>query len=394
MLQKLLDHSPDLQRLVTEGYELEIRGAFALVHHIPYVNEKKEISYGTLVSPLTLSGDATKRPESHVIHFIGEQPCDKEGNKMTYLMHPNPPEDINLGEGIVINRSFSNKPANGYPDFYEKFVQYIKVISSPAISLDKNVTAQTYRTVTEEHVSVFQYEDSNSARASIGGISEKLKNQNIGIIGLGGSGSYVLDLVAKCPVQSIHLYDGDKFFQHNAFRAPGAATFDEIKQCDSKVHYFTRMYSKMHKNIIPHDMFVHEQNVAELDGLDFVFLCVDKGDVKKVVSEYLLHKGVPFVDSGIDVMNVDDTLLGQVRTTIVSPECRDGLATIDMSADERQDEAYRSNIQIAELNALSACMAVLKWKKYCGFYQAVRRYCVDVYSMNDGELFHESKESL
>lgn len=154
------------------------------------------------------------------------------------------------------------------------------------------------------------------------------------------------------------------------------------------------MYSKMHKNIIPHDMFVHEQNVAELDGLDFVFLCVDKGDVKKVVSEYLLHKGVPFVDSGIDVMNVDDTLLGQVRTTIVSPECRDGLATIDMSTDERQDEAYRSNIQIAELNALSACMAVLKWKKYCGFYQAVRTHCVDVYSMNDGELFHESKESL
>ena len=106
MLLKLLDHSPDLQRLVNEGYELEIRGAFALVHHIPYVNEKKEISYGTLVSPLTLSGDATKRPENHVIHFIGGQPCDKEGKQMTDLMHPNPPRDINLGENIVINRSF------------------------------------------------------------------------------------------------------------------------------------------------------------------------------------------------------------------------------------------------------------------------------------------------
>lgn len=131
--------------------------------------------------------------------------------------------------------------------------------------MDKNVTAQTYRPVIEDSTSVFQYEDSNSARASIGGISEKLKNQKIGIIGLGGSGSYVLDLVAKCPVQSIHLYDGDSFFQHNAFRAPGVAALDEIQQCNSKVQYFARMYSRMHKSIIPHDMFIHEQNVAELE---------------------------------------------------------------------------------------------------------------------------------
>ena len=34
MSQKLLDHSTDLQKLVEDGYELEIRGAFALVHHI------------------------------------------------------------------------------------------------------------------------------------------------------------------------------------------------------------------------------------------------------------------------------------------------------------------------------------------------------------------------
>jgi hypothetical protein len=33
----------------------------------------------------------------------------------------------------------------------------------------------------------------------------------------------VLDFTAKTHVKEIHLFDGDTFFQHNAFRAPGAA---------------------------------------------------------------------------------------------------------------------------------------------------------------------------
>lgn len=32
MLQRLLDHSTDLQQLQADGYELEVRGALALVH--------------------------------------------------------------------------------------------------------------------------------------------------------------------------------------------------------------------------------------------------------------------------------------------------------------------------------------------------------------------------
>jgi hypothetical protein len=32
------------------------------------------------------------------------------------------------------------------------------------------------------------------------------------------------------------------------------------------------------------------------------------------------------------------------------------------------DNEYARNIQIAELNALNAALAVIKWKKLCGFY--------------------------
>lgn len=67
------------------------------------------------------------------------------------------------------------------------------------------------------------------------------------IIGLGGTGGYVLDQVAKTPVREIHLFDGDTFDMHNAFRAPGAATESDFGK--PKVEYFKAMYSNMHKSI-------------------------------------------------------------------------------------------------------------------------------------------------
>lgn len=389
MSQKLLDHSLDLQRLVEEGYELELRGAYALVHHIPYVNQTANIAYGTLVSPLTLSGNTTVRPNTHVIYFIGEHPCDKTGNKMFCISHQT--ANIRLAEGLTVNHAFSNKPSGGYTNYYEKFVQYIKIISAPAVALDRTVTAQTYRNVMEEHETVFQYIDTNSGRASIVAIGEKLAKQNIGIIGLGGSGSYILDLVSKCPVRSIHLYDGDRFYQHNAFRAPGAASIEEIEKCEAKVEYFAKKYSNMHKNIIAHNRFIDEENLALLNTLDFVFLCVDKGDVKKLIIEGLLQNEIPFIDSGIGITSAEDMLLGQIRSTLISVNSQKGLKTIDMSADNEEDDAYKSNIQIAELNALNACLSVIRWKKYFGFYQDVREYTTDVYSINDGELYHENE---
>jgi hypothetical protein len=32
------------------------------------------------------------------------------------------------------------------------------------------------------------------------------------------------------------------------------------------------------------------------------------------------------------------------------------------------DDEYDADIQIADLNALNAALAVIKWKKLCGFY--------------------------
>lgn len=372
--------SPDIVKLINEGYEVEIRGAYLLVSHVPYVDAAKTIQYGTLVSPLKLAAEKIEPPENHVVHFIGSHPCYRDGSIMRQISHQSGSHQ--LAEGLVVQHAFSNKPASGYPDYYHKMTRYVEIISAQAKSLDPTVTATTFRVIeSKPEESVFKYHDTNSARAEIAAISAKLKGRKIGIVGLGGTGSYVLDLLAKTPVDEIHLFDGDEFAQHNAFRAPGAPTVEQLRKPPLKVNFFADIYSRMRREIHPHPYFISAANVVELAGMDFVFICVDDGPAKKIVVDFLETNGKPFVDVGMGVSIGDNNLLGILRTTTSTPEKRDHLRKL-VSFDVGRDDAYSSNIQIAELNMFNAAMAVIKWKKLCGFYQDLNGEHNCTYSIN------------
>ncbi len=218
MSHKLINLNPDLKKLRDEGFEVEIKNAHLLVHSVPYVNSKQEIATGTLVTALDMAGEKTVKPQDHVIHFKGEHPCDREGNILTGIQNTSGKRV--LVEGIEIDHSFSNKPPNGYTDYYEKITTYVKIVSHPAESIDPRVTAKTFKIIeADDPESSLNYIDSNSSRAEIMAISAKLQNLKIAVIGLGGTGSYVLDFIAKTPVKEIHIFDNDVFYSHNAFRS-------------------------------------------------------------------------------------------------------------------------------------------------------------------------------
>lgn len=390
MSQKLINHSLDLKKLRDEGYEIEIRNGHLLINSVPYLNSNKEIQRGTIVSELTIAGDKTGNPSTHVVHFIGEHPCNKDGTIIKQIQHSS--SITKLAEGIVVNHSFSNKPQNGYSNYYEKMNRYIEIITAPVLSIDSKITAKTFKTVeAEESESVFNYVDTNSSRAGIGVISEKLKNQKIGIIGLGGTGSYVLDFVSKTMVQEIHLFDGDKFFQHNAFRAPGAPSVQDLNETPYKPEYFKAIYSRMHKNIIAHCEYIDESNITLIKDLDFVFICLDKSYIKKALSNKLEEFVLPFIDVGMGIETLDDSLIGIIRVTLSTPIKRDHILEnkrISLSDDD-DENIYSQNIQIAELNALNATLAVIKWKKLFGIYQDLEKEFNSTYTINVNMLLSE-----
>lgn len=382
MSNALINRNPDLQRLLHEGYELEIRSNHLLIHNVPYVNQHREVGRGTLVSNLSLSGDKTIKPDPHVAWFVGGHPCNIDGKQIVQIMHTS--VETKLAPDILAQHSFSNKPPNGYVDYHEKMTRYVEIISAPAQSIQPGITACTFKAVAcAPDDGVFNYMDTASGRAGITAVSAKLAMRRVAIIGLGGTGSYVLDFLAKTPIGEIHLYDDDLFLQHNAFRAPSAASLDELQLQSTKVAYHQATYAKMHRGIHAHPVRIGVENVAELLVCNFVFLCMDSGPAKKLIVEALQANKVPFIDAGIGTELLEDTMeLWAICRVTTSTAAKSDHVPSRVSFAEAGDDDYDRNIQIAELNALCAAMAVIKWKKFCGFYQDLEREHDSTYSTN------------
>lgn len=388
MQHRLINHSPDLKRLRDEGYDLEVKGGYVCIHHIPYVNAQMEIKHGKLISALTLvSPTSISKPEDHTAYFMGEMPCHKNGIPYTSIV--NNSQTTPLVDGFIGNHYLSSKPACGfYTDFYEKLTRYASLISAPAKSLDKSATETPFNPFRDDaEDSSFNYFDTNSSRANIGEVNGKLQGQKIVIIGMGGTGSYILDQIAKTPVAEIHLYDGDVFSQHNAFRSPGAPSIEELDMKKSKADYFAEIYSKMHKGVIPHVEYVTKENVHLLQDASYVFICIDNNAARKCIIEELLKLKVSFIDVGLGVTLVDDQLIGIVRTT-TGTELKNDHLSKRIPVEETGDNEYATNIQIADLNALNAIMAVIKWKKLSTFYQDLIEEHQTTYSVNVAQLLN------
>ena len=389
-----MSHSPisrsaDLKRLKDAGYEVEVQSDYLLLKDVPYVNENRNVKRGALVSELTLAGDVTTRPNTHVVMFAGDMPCHRDGRPLKQILLSSGRRE--LGGGLVIDHEFSSKPPEGYPDYFQKMTTYEAIISGPAQSIDPSATARTFYFVEgQAEDSVFRYVDTASSRAGIGVITERLKVGVVAIVGLGGTGSYILDLLAKTPVREIHLFDGDRLGQHNAFRSPGAPSLKTLKDAPQKAVYYRDIYSEMRRNIVSHG-YVDGSVVDCLREMDFVFVAVDERCSRRLVVEKLEEFGVAFIDVGMGVLEEAGALFGQLRVTASTDQSREQVhSRLQLSGNDREDD-YSRNIQIADLNALSAALAVIKWKKILGFYVDIEKEHSTLYQIDGNCLINEAK---
>lgn len=383
MSQRLIARSADLKLLQDEGFEITTRGANVLIKQVPYVNSEQEIKYGTLVATLDLSDDVTIQPGDHVAYFAGDLPHDERGQPIPYVIGSGLQQSYG---GVVVNHQLSAKPAKPYRDYHHKMRTYLRILLGPAKKIDPSVTARTFPVIVEdEEDTVFNYVDSASSRAGLEVVTDKLKIGSVALVGLGGTGTYILDLLAKTPIGKIHIYDGDTFHQHNAFRAPGAPTNDQLAERLKKVRRFGEIYSAMRRDIVEHDYYIDESTVEELRETDFVFIAIDSGKARRLIVDKLEEWGVAFIDVGMGVKEKNGALVGMVRTTTSTADHRSkGKLSFGGGGDDEDD--YRRNIQIADLNALNAILAVIKWKKLVGFYGDIKHEHQSLYAIVDNYL--------
>lgn len=392
MSRALFSRNSDLKRLRDEGYFVQQQGGHLVMREVPYVDAHREVRIGTLISSLLLAGDQTRPPNApgaHVVHWNGDFPCRADGTPIQGISHQAGAFD--LGHGLKATHSFSSKPDGGYTDYHHKMTSYANIIAGPAAVLKPGATPRTFREPEKEEDSVFNYVETASDRVGIGLLTERLINERVAIIGVGGTGGYILDLVAKTPVREIRLFDNDEFLTHNAFRAPGAPSLEELREAPKKVEYLKRIYSQMHRNIVVHDAALGADNLHLLDGITFAFLSLDAGDAKRLIVEKLQTIGAAFVDVGMGLDLDEGSLGGILRVTASTPEKRDHVRQRISFAGGGAKDVYASNIQVADLNALNAVLAVVKWKKIRGFYRDLERehhctYTTDGNMLINGDL--------
>ncbi len=370
MFQKLVSRNDDLRRLVEKGYAVAFDSNCLIARDIPYLDGTGQLHWGAIVAKLIFVDQERVTQDDHQIYFAGGIPHELDGRAIPNL--GGGPTTLPLSaksSDVVVQRSFSNKPRDTgrFVDFYEKIESYVRIISGPAMT-KHGASPLTYRVKQDSaNDSVFKFADTLTSRAEIGDLSARFKDDVVAVIGLGGTGAYILDFLVRTPVREIRAFDLDPFHVHNAFRSPGRLEPTELGK--SKAEVYRYRYENFRHGFGAEPKFVDASCEADFNGVTFAFVCVDKGSSRSGIFDLLLAKRIPFIDVGMGLNRKRGPLNGMLRTTYYSAERgnavrEQGLAPMK----DRSDDVYRVNIQIGELNALNACLAVIKFKQLRGFY--------------------------
>ena len=254
-----------------------------------------------------------------------------------------------------------------YDDAYHCLVHYAKVIVGPVHAMRN--CANTLGESSSASPSVFE------TRAGLHLIQNKVRGSSIAILGLGGTGSYILDLMIKTPVARIHIYDDDNLEEWNTFRSPGAPDKQDLAtmyhEKIAKVAYYEKKYRAFRPSVvIPHTTRADAQEISLLPSQDvtFAFVAIDPKDGRRQDEVYaaLDDADIPFIDVGMNVRLEDEALEAslQVFSSNRFPKgaWRYAIPNADMEGGEHQEAPYR-NSQIADLNALNAALAVCEWRR-------------------------------
>lgn len=370
MFHQLVNRNDDLRRLLIKGYALAFDSNYLIVRDIPYLDRDRNLHTGAFVTKLVFVDNERVTQDNHQVFFAGGVPHGLDGQPVPQL--GDTVTQLTLTEScrdVVVQRIFSNKPSKTgvYKDFFDKIEGYVALISGPAMALHgaDPLTFRSVQTVVPD--SVFKIQDTLTSRAEIGDLARKFRDDVVAIIGLGGTGAYLLDFLVRTPVREIRGFDHDEYHVHTAFRSPGRTRLSEFGR--PKADVYLNRYKNFRNGLTVSRLFIDAATAYELDGVTFAFVCVDNGPSRAGIFDVLMSKRIPFIDVGLGLDRKQGPLGGMLRATYYSADDAAAVRQMGLSElTEHPDDVYRTNVQVGELNALNACLAVIKFKQIRGFY--------------------------
>ena len=242
----------------------------------------------------------------------------------------------------------------------------------------------------EQMERIFEFEVAGEDSRDMAAWRDQARGQKIGIVGLGGVGLWILDLMSKTYVREIRIWDGDEIEGRNLLRAPGWASQDAIGK--NKAKYFGEHYQRMRKGITIYPEYWHpDEHANAFDNLDFVFIAVDKAATRTALCEKLEQTGIPFIDVGMGIELRQERVRGscQVFFSGENPvRWRKGIPT----AEGAGEKAYY-DLQLADLGALNAALAVGIWRRHIGQYKVEDKDWLLRYWIEKNDLLKKTEEA-
>jgi molybdopterin/thiamine biosynthesis adenylyltransferase len=198
----------------------------------------------------------------------------------------------------------------------------------------------------------------------LGEASEQIiKATTVGLVGLGGGGSHVVQQLAHIGVERYVLVDPDVIEESNLNRLVGGTSLDVAAKA-SKVAIAERVIRGVipDPKIDPHQCN-WQQAIAALKGCDVIIAGVDSVIAKDELDKFCRRYLIPLIDMGMDVHRVGGRYLiaGQVIMTTPGAPCLRcmGIVTDDLLAKEaNRYGAAGSKPQVVWPNGVLASTAV------------------------------------
>jgi hypothetical protein len=372
-LPELASHNPFIKGLDEFGYQVDFVGGYLVIYGLPYLDQEGRLKHGDWISPLDLREGVIDPPKNHQAWWRGERPHDQ--NKRALRLGGGA-DRVTVTQDFVTDHSFSFKlndesgQIRPYRSFEEKVETYLGAITAPAMNEYLDATPlRGIQIKAAAQGSPLRFPDTMSAHYNVNDISSLLRGKKIAIIGLGGTGSYILDFIVRTHLERITLFDDDKVHVHTIFRMPG---FIPRAIGDFKVNALGRHYGQWHDGLDSVTERITSENIERLSDFDFVFVSLDEGPARLLIVDWLSAKGIPYVDCGMGLTRSMVGLSGFVRITGVDRQAFDGnVRTWRLPVENAEDDEYRKQAQIAELNALNAAMAVVRFKQHFKLFDRV-----------------------
>ena len=204
---------------------------------------------------------------------------------------------------------------------------------------------------------------------------QRLVGCHVGIVGLGGIGSIVAELLSRLGVGRFTLIDPDVIEESNRSRVVGA-TADDVRAGSRKVDIADALIKQASPDAITlliADDLAKESVARQLIGVDYLFLAADSMRARLVFNALVHQYQIPGVQLGAKIRATDSGELLSVMS--VNRPVRPGqgclwcsgfidptaLAQESVSDEERAAQAYgtaQPNPSVIGLNALAAALAV------------------------------------